>query len=409
MNSKSSPNSQMNRRNFLTMGLTGLSLFTAGCVFKKQLFTEAAFNSLSSIGELLPADENGIMLPAGFKSRIVARSGEAPTTSSSYIWHGSPDGGAIFDTDDGGWIYVSNSEITKPKGGAGALRFNSNAEIIDAYPILTNTDNNCAGGPTPWGTWLSCEEVQKGQVYECDPFGIKPAVVRPALGTFMHEAVAVDTVNQCLYLTEDVPDGGLYRFRPTNGLPDLTEGKLEIASVVNKNGESDKDGIKIIKWLTVPDPLAQKVATRKQVKGYTSFRGGEGIVIHKDNVYFTTKHDNRVWQFNHHTQELDIIYDIASSYNPILKGVDNLVITPTGDVLVAEDQGDMQLVALTPDQQVIPFLQIIGHKRSEITGPAFDPTYQRMYFSSQRGLVGKGTGGITFEISRIGDNNDKNR
>ncbi|MFT5521268.1 MAG: hypothetical protein ACI9IA_001869, partial [Enterobacterales bacterium] len=64
---------------------------------------------------------------------------------------------------------------------------------------------------------------------------------------------------------------------------------------------------------------------------------------------------------------------------------------------------------LTQDQKVIPFLQIIGHKRSEITGPAFDPTYQRMYFSSQRGVLGSGAGGITFEISRIGDNNEKNR
>ena len=73
-----------------------------------------------------------------------------------------------------------------------------------------------------------------GQVYECDPFGIQQARVRPALGTFKHEAAAVDTVNQCLYLTEDVPDGGFYRFRPTNGLPDLSEGQLEIASVMEK-------------------------------------------------------------------------------------------------------------------------------------------------------------------------------
>jgi hypothetical protein len=76
------------------------------------------------------------------------------------------------------------------------------------------------------------------------------------------------------------------------------------------------------------------------------------------------------------------------------------VITPTGDVLVAEDNGDMQLVVLTEDR-VVPLLQIIGHERSEITGPAFDPSFQRLYFSSQRGSTGRSTGGLTYEISAI--------
>jgi len=383
----------MNRRNFLHMGLTGIGLFAAGCGRGKYPPPEGVFNSLNSIGELLPADENGVMLPAGFKSRVIARTGESPIASSDYIWHPAPDGGATFAADDGGWIYVSNSEVRQNSGGVGALRFNANAEIVDAYRILDKTMNNCAGGATPWGTWLSCEEVPTGQVYECDPFGIQPAILRPALGTFNHEAAAVDTDNQCVYLTEDAPDGGLYRFRPTNGLPDLREGQLEIASVI------EKDGKNLVEWLLVPDPLAQNLATRRQVDGYEKFAGGEGIAIHEDKVYFSTKHDNRVWQYNTNSQQLEIIYDVANSYNPILKGVDNLTISPSGDVMVAEDLGNMQLVVLTPDDKVIPFLQIVGHEKSEITGPAFDPTFQRLYFSSQRGSLGKSSGGITCEIS----------
>ncbi|HIF85666.1 MAG TPA: DUF839 domain-containing protein [Gammaproteobacteria bacterium] len=389
---------QLKRRKFLSMGLTGMSLFAAGGLSRYQQASAsdgglAPFYSLNNIGALLTADENGVMLPPGFRSRVVARSGEAPAGLPGYTWHSAPDGGACFATDDGGWVYASNSEMRSNGGGVGALRFNANAEVIDAYSILRHTSINCAGGPTPWGTWLSCEEFSRGQVYECDPMGVEAAVVRPALGSFEHEAVAVDTENQCLYLTEDAPNGGFYRFRSANGFPDLTQGTLEIASV-----ERNQDQFFVL-WRPVPDPLAKQTSTFSQVPDAFGFRGAEGIALHDGKAYFTTKHDNRVWTYDIDSQQLEVIYDVATSANPILSGVDNVVITPAGDVLVAEDGGNMQLVVLTPANKIIPILQIIGHERSEITGPAFDPSYQRLYFSSQRGTLGRSEGGITYEIS----------
>ena len=389
---------QLKRRKFLSMGLTGMSLFAAGGLSRYQQASAsdgglAPFYSLNNIGALLTADENGVMLPPGFRSRVVARSGEAPAGLPGYTWHSAPDGGACFATDDGGWVYASNSEMRSNGGGVGALRFNANAEVIDAYSILRHTSINCAGGPTPWGTWLSCEEFSRGQVYECDPMGVEAAVVRAALGSFEHEAVAVDTENQCLYLTEDAPNGGFYRFRSANGFPDLTQGTLEIASV-----ERNQDQFFVL-WRPVPDPLAKQTSTFSQVPDAFGFRGAEGIALHDGKAYFTTKHDNRVWTYDIDSQQLEVIYDVATSANPILSGVDNVVITPAGDVLVAEDGGNMQLVVLTPANKIIPILQIIGHERSEITGPAFDPSYQRLYFSSQRGTLGRSEGGITYEIS----------
>ena len=120
--------------------------------------------------------------------------------------------GPPYVTDDGGWIYVCNSEIRFGNGGVGALRFNSSGDVVDSYSILEGTNFNCAGGKTPWQTWLSCEEVDRGQVYECDPFGKNPPALRLALGVFKHEAIAVDPVNQILYLTEDHPDGAFLSF-----------------------------------------------------------------------------------------------------------------------------------------------------------------------------------------------------
>lgn len=388
---------QQLRRKFLKMGLAGLGLFAAGGLLHQQRKstsnTNPPFTSLKNIGPLQPPDENGIMLPPGFKSRIIAESGKRPTSNSSYLWHGAPDGGACFATDDGGWVYACNSELGDNTGGAGALRFNKDAEVVDAYSILQNTSYNCAGGATPWGTWLSCEEHPMGLVYECDPFGKKAASVRPALGAFEHEAVAVDSTNQTLYLTEDCPDGGFYRFRPDNELSGLSSGTLEIASLQERKGHT------IVSWLRVPDASASEIPTRQQAPGYTPFDGGEGIALHNGVVYFSTKNDNRVWAYDVASHRISILYDAASYSIPELTGVDNIVITPTGDVLVAEDGGNLQIVALTSNT-VIPVLQVVGHDESELTGPAFDPGFQRLYFSSQRGSLGEDSGGVTFEISR---------
>ncbi len=119
---------------------------------------------------------------------------------------------------------------------AGLIVFDVNGEVVDAYSILENTNGNCAGGATPWGSWLSCEEVNDGRVWECYLDGKTAAVFRPSLGIFNHEAVAVDEVNNQLYLTEDKPDGCLYRFTSTIGLPDLSAGVLEVA--VKSNAQS---------------------------------------------------------------------------------------------------------------------------------------------------------------------------
>ena len=70
-----------------------------------------------------------------------------------------------------------------------------------------------------------------------------------------------------------------------------------------------------------------------------------------------------------------------------------------GDVLVAEDGGDNQICSIAPDREPVPIVHLIGHDGSEITGPAFDPSGTRLYFSSQRGETGQSEDGVTYEVT----------
>jgi secreted PhoX family phosphatase len=373
-------NTFTSRRQFIRyamLGLGSLAIPRIGLSFPAELNKNLNFNK-----------EFNIDIPTGSSIRIVAQSSKPVLSDKSFLWHSAPDGGACYSTSDEGWIYVSNSEISKKGGGVGAIRFNKKSQIIDAYSILNNTSRNCAGGKTPWNTWLSCEESgDHGQVYECDPEGKTQAIVRPAMGSFNHEAVAVDPKSHYCYLTEDVKDGCLYRFKPESK-SDLSKGILEVA-VQNKN---------ILTWKKIDDPLAKTKPTRYQVEEAARFKGGEGIIYHDGKVSFTTKKDNVVWQYHINTGLISKIYDAADYKQPLLTGVDNIEISPTGELLIAEDGGNMQIIALDHDHIPHVLVQIHGQDKSEITGPAFSPDGKRFYFSSQRGESGRSEDGLTYEI-----------
>lgn len=385
----------------------------AGC---KQVLR----SNLANIGPLGAPQQFGdyaLRVPEGFSVRMVAKTGERPLADKDYVWHELPDGGACFAADDGGWVYVSNSEKNEDENernvfneaGVGALRFNADGELIDAYPILTGTTKNCAGGPTPWGTWLSCEETDTGYVYECYPFGTADDAVKlPALGKFQHEAAAVDPLSDPMhvYLTEDQRnetegEGGLfYRFVPDAKVtdhwrPDLSSGRLQAAVVA----AGDIFQPRAVTWIDVPNPEpltllpheAVLYPIRKQLADAEHFDGGEGIWYHAadHSIVFSTKGDNRLWRYDIAAATIQAIYDDDSSPDNILSALDNVIMNADGDIICCEDGDDSQVVGLLPDGRQVAMLQFVAGGGP--SGPSFSPDGKRLYVS--------GMTGATYEIS----------
>jgi uncharacterized protein len=378
------------------MGVGGAAAVSLGAAFWDDLFGAAASGRLRrgwGYGPLGPPDENGIRLPAGFRSRLVARGGD-PVGGTAYRWHVASDGMATFPQGGGGFVLVSNSEALE--GGAAALRFGPGGGVEDAYGILAGTTRNCSGGGTPWGTWLSCEEVEGGRVWECDPSGRHRATPHDAMGLFKHEAAAVDERRRCVYLTEDLIDGGLYRYTPDRW-PDLSSGLLEIARVAPGGG---------VEWLEVPDPLARRRRTRRQVRGSSRFKRGEGIWLDGDVLYVATTGDDRVHAYDARRGRIEVVYDGLAAKSPPLLRVDQLTGSRAGEVFVCEGIGsdEIKMGVMTPDRTIAKFLAVTGpkHHGSEITGVTFDPSGSRMFFASQRAFstseLGPGPGAI-FEVT----------
>ncbi|NEA24023.1 alkaline phosphatase PhoX [Actinomadura bangladeshensis] len=377
-------------------------------------------------GPLVPDPKGVLDLPRGFHYKQLSVEGDP--ISEGVVVPGHHDGMATFpgsrhgrtrlvrnhEQGTNGTRAVGRPELTYDpavNGGTTTLEVDSRGNLLSQYVSLAGTAVNCAGGRTPWGTWLTCEETEgvkgetksHGWVFEVDPDGRRTEPVPlTGLGRFAHEAVAVDPHTLTAYLTEDAsgPFGLFYRFRPRAHRGGyhayMRGGSLE---AMNVRGVPDlslvtEPGTRLrVEWLDVPDPSAKTTSVRKQFDTITRSQKLEGAWWGHGKAYFVASfshsgdgaardHAGQVWTYDPRRNEIELqlIFKPGGRFD----GPDNITVSPYGGgVILAEDgDGEQYLVGTTRKDK--PFAMARNALNgSEFTGVTFSPDGRILFANRQ--------------------------
>ncbi|MEV5340619.1 PhoX family protein [Streptomyces sp. NPDC052676] len=430
-------------------GALGVGIAFTGTVSELFAGTAAAQElGHTGYGPLVP-DPNGLLdLPKGFRYTVLSREGD-PLRSGEGPVPSNHDGMAALPGRGGRVHLVRNHEnratarLGVPtvdgltydpagKGGCTALTLNARGDVLDERVAIAGTAVNCSGGPTPWGTWLTCEETEDkagtngyakdhGFIFEVDPADPRRtgAVPLTAMGRFQHEAVAVDPRNGIVYETEDAfvqPFGLFYRFlphKPLGGTGALRAGgrlqAMRVPDVPDLSAVQEPGAcFDRVEWVDVPDPLAAQTPVRLQDygrKGITRAQKLEGCYWGGRSVYFVSSyarsregsaadHFGQIWRYDPDRRRLTLVIVFGPDTDVQLPGEspDNICLAPSGGLMVCEDgDGGQHVFGVTRKGEVYPMArgrQNIGTEEQpewgEFAGVAFSPDGRTMYVNCYR-------------------------
>ena len=426
--------------------------FAASCVASVAfggLASAAVQNDLGYRNEVagfgpLRRDPAGILdLPEGFSYRVISSAGEA--MDDGFITPDKFDGMAAIPLSRGRTALVRNQEL-KPEdahlGPAGGLRRleerllgerhygkdragrvlpgGTTTLILDAagnrlshFLSLAGTAVNCAGGPTPWNSWLSCEETNldapdversHGWVFEvrADRRGLGSAEPIRAMGRFRHEAAAVDPASGVVYLTEDRENGLFYRFVPEVRGRMRSGGRLQALAIVDGPADTRNwSGTAFaprasyrVRWVDLEDTHApaDDLRLRGAAAGAALFARGEGLHGDRGDYYFTCSSGGaarfgQVFRFRPATagraETIDLF--LESGDRQLFEYGDNLTVAPNGHLVVCEDRsGDATnyLRGVTPEGQLYTLARLIVN--TELAGATFSAGGDVMFLNIYR-------------------------